>query len=79
MCKRYAVHQIRKSCQFSIQKHDKQIIMAVFIDQNGIKKGKYDRNQLFWRIWLMIMSAWLREFSINHLLVFRPPQITPAR
>jgi hypothetical protein len=37
--KRYAVHQIRKSCQFSIQKHDKQIIMAVFIDQNGIKRG----------------------------------------
>ena len=39
MCKRYAVHQIRKSCQFSIQKHDKQIIMAVFIDQNGIQRG----------------------------------------
>ena len=38
MCKRYAVHQIRKSCQFFIQKHDKQNIMAVFIDQNGIKK-----------------------------------------
>jgi len=47
MCKRYAVHEIRKSCQFPIQKHDKQIIMAVFIDQNGIKKEKYDRNQFF--------------------------------
>lgn len=79
MCKRYAVHQIRKSCQFSIQKHDKQIIMTVFIDQNGIKKETNDGDQLLSRIFRVIISAWMREFSMNHLLVLSPPQITPAR
>jgi hypothetical protein len=50
MCKRYAVHQIRKSCQFSIQKHDKQIIMTDFFDQNGMKNKKNDAHQAFWSI-----------------------------